>query len=366
MRIAHVITYVSSDGAFGGPVAVAVAQVTELARRGHEVDLLAGWDGAAKLEIEGVNVLLFRARKTLPGGFSRLTAPAMLQHMWANGGRYDATHVHLARDLVTLPVACLATRRAYRLVTQTHGMVMPDGRLKTRAFDALAMRATLRKADALLALTDEEKAGLTTITADGSRIHRITNGIDFSESSGRPRTTVPQIVFLARLHPRKRVLAFAEAARDLVARGTNATFHVVGPDEGDLDALLGFIESEGLKDSLKYEGAIPSGRASERLAKAAVYVLPSFGEIVPMTVLEAMTVGTPVVMTHDCGVADELRFRNAAAVTNGSPEELMSAIAAILDSSALAESMRQNAYIALREVFSIKAVVDHLEALYKG
>jgi glycosyltransferase involved in cell wall biosynthesis len=366
VRIGHVVTYVSSDGAFGGPVAVAVAQATELARRGHEVDLIAGWDGEAELEVKGVNVLLFRARKTLPAGFSGLTAPTLQRHMRAKGNQYDVTHVHLARDLVTLPVARRVSRRANKLVAQTHGMVMPDRRLKTRAFDALAMRATLRKADALLALTEGESVGLTSIATDGSHVHSITNGIDFSEMQMRPSTPVPQVVFLARLHPRKRVMAFAAAARNLVASGSNATFHVIGPDEGDLNGLLAFIASEGLNDSLIYEGAIRSGRARERLSRSAVYVLPSFGEVVPMTVLEAMAAGTPVVIRDDCGVADELRLRKAAVVTDGSTEELTSAIAMILEDPALAETLRNNATRALSEVFSIKAVVDRLETIYRS
>ena len=366
MRIAHVVTYVSSDGAFGGPVAVAVAHAKELARRGHEVDLLAGWDGEAQLEIEGVNVLLFQARKTLPGGFSGLTSRALQRHMRLKAKQYDVIHVHLARDLVTLPVAHLVSRRGSKFVAQTHGMVMPDLRLKARVLDALAMRTTLRKADALLALTEEEAAGLTTITADGSNIHTITNGIDLPSTQTRPAPSIPQVVFLARLHPRKRVMAFAEAARNLIAAGSIATFHVVGPDEGDLLALMCFVESECLNGSLMYEGAIGSGQAPERLSKAAVYVLPSFGEIVPMTVLEAISVGTPVVITNDCGLADELRFRKAAAVTDGSVEALTSAIDAILEDPALAKSLRNNARIAVSEVYSICAVVDRLETIYRS
>jgi glycosyltransferase involved in cell wall biosynthesis len=365
LKIAHVVTYVSTDGAFGGPVAVAVGQATELARRGHNVDLIAGWDGKARLEIEGVNVLLYPVKRLLPGGFSGLAAPALYQHIRANGNDYDVTHVHLARDLITLPVARLASRRPNMLITQTHGMVMPDQRVKARLFDALAMRDTLLRADALLALTVEETAGLTTITAGGSRVFPITNGVETSTALARPITAIPQVVFLARLHPRKRVMAFAEAARILLADGVNATFHVVGPDEGDLRPLLGFIAAQGLSESLFYEGAIRSGQSGDRLIQADVYVLPSFGEVVPMTVLEAMAAGTPVVMTHDCGVAEELRIRNAAVVTDGSPERLAIAITSILGDESIAERLRVNARLALSEVFSIKAVVDKLEKIYR-
>jgi glycosyltransferase involved in cell wall biosynthesis len=365
LNIAHVVTYVSSDGAFGGPVAVAVAQASELARRGHTVDLIAGWDGEVTLEIEGVNVLLFPVHRMLPGGFSGLVAPGLQRHMRVSGNGYDVTHVHLARDLITLPVARLVGRRSRKLVTQTHGMVMPDTRLRSRIFDAIAMQTTLLRASALLALTDHEATGLSTITGNKSRIVKITNGVGSPEEVVRPAVSIPQVVFLARLHPRKRVLAFAEAAGILIAAGSIATFHVIGPDEGDLDALMRFRASEKLGEAFVYEGAIKSGHAGHRLSQAAIYVLPSYGEVVPMTVLEAMAAGTPVVMTSDCGIAEELGRREAALVTDGSPSQLAAAITKILEDATIAKTMSANAKLALSEVFSIRAVVDKLEAIYR-
>jgi hypothetical protein len=66
MRILHVVTLVSADGAYGGPVAVAVAQTQALAELGHDVTLLAGWDGRAKLSAPKVDVQLLRARADRP------------------------------------------------------------------------------------------------------------------------------------------------------------------------------------------------------------------------------------------------------------------------------------------------------------
>ena len=121
MRIAHIVTYVSEDGAYGGPIAVARAQTAELARRGHDVKLLAGWDGRARLSIPGVDVRLFPVRRVAPG-FSGLVAPGLQRHLRMALANYDALHVHLARDLVTLPAARLGP------VSYTH-LTLPTKRI---------------------------------------------------------------------------------------------------------------------------------------------------------------------------------------------------------------------------------------------
>ncbi|MGH1525413.1 glycosyltransferase [Leifsonia sp. L25] len=166
MRIAHVVTYISADGAFGGPVAVAMAQAEELARRGHTVELLAGWDGVATVDVPGVTVRLFPVRRLPVGGFSGLFSASLVRE-FLSANPYDIVHVHLARDLITLPVALLVQRRRLPFVVQPHGMVRPDRRLKARIFDALATRAVLRAARVSLALTDAEVADLIAMTGGG-------------------------------------------------------------------------------------------------------------------------------------------------------------------------------------------------------
>lgn len=364
LRIAHVIPYVSADGAFGGPVSVAVEQCRELARQGHSVVLIAGWDGEVELGVAGVDVRLFRAR-ALPGlGFSGLLSGALLAGLRRHVREFDVVHLHLGRHLLALAAADVCRRAGVPYVLQTHGMVAEDARARSRALDALAVRRALAGARAVLALTDEEERGLGVVSRGSARVVRIRNGVS-SVSVARPRDADrdPEVLFLARLHPRKRVLAFAEMAALLHGRGVRARFAVVGPDEGDLAALTAFIAAHpGLP--LAHEGSIAPGTSGARLAAADVYVLPSVREVFPMTVLEAMAVATPVVMTRDCGIADELEAFGAAAVTDGSAEELADAVEAILTREPVRDALVAGMRRAVAESFGIRAVVDGLVDVY--
>jgi glycosyltransferase involved in cell wall biosynthesis len=365
LRIAHVLPFVSEDGAFGGPVAVAVEQCRELARQGHRVVLVAGWDGEVDLGVEGVDVRLFRAH-ALPGlGFSGLVSPAMIRAFARHVREFDVVHIHLGRHLLALAAAWVCRRAGVPYVLQTHGMVTADARAKSRILDAIAVRRVLGGARAVLALTVAEEQELGVVSRAGAHVVRIRNGVaPVWVERRRDPEAVPEVLFLARLHPRKRVLAFAETAALLHARGVGARFTVIGPDEGDLPALTAFITAHpGLP--LVHEGSIAPGASTGRLAAADVYVLPSVREVFPMTVLESLAVGTPVVLTQDCGISDELRAAGAALVTDGSPDALADAVSLVLASpetrAELAAGMRKS----LDKDLGIAAVVETMLMAYE-
>ncbi|QIS39199.1 glycosyltransferase [Clavibacter capsici] len=365
MRIVQFVSYVSADGAFGGPVAVAVAQARELARRGHDVVLLAGWDGVAELRIPGVRVVLARVQR-LPGlGFSGLRSRGALSWLAENAPGVDVLHVHAGRHLLDLEVALTARRLGVRYVMQTHGMVMPGGALPMLVDCTMTARA-IAGAAAVLALTDEEERGLRE-QFPGAAVSRIRNGIE--ERADAPPVVGDdrgqEVLFVARLHPRKRVMAFAEMAALVSRPHPGARFVVVGPDEGDLPALREFM-AEHPDVPLSYDGPLAPGEVTGRLAGAAVYVLPSLREVFPMTVLEALSVGTPVVLTEDCGISDELRVREAALVTDGSPDDLARAVGAILSDGDLRDRLDSGMRLALAEAFSIRATADALLRRYQA
>jgi glycosyltransferase involved in cell wall biosynthesis len=367
MRIAHVVTYVSRDGSFGGPVAVADAQTRELSRRGHEVELIAGWDGIVELVIPGVRVHLFRSR-IIPGlGFSGMYSLPLFKFLRRRARDFDVVHIHTGRHAISLVAARILKKSGVPYIIQTHGMVMPDERMKTRLVDRLSTRAALRGARSVLALTAAEKSGLHNVLPNIRDIRVVANGIapgTFAKHGPSDDLALPEVIFLARLHPRKRVLAFAEMASILENRGLRATFSVVGPDEGDLERLEDFIKHEKLQ-SIRYLGSIPPGSAAQRLGRASVFVLPSFGEVFPMTVLESLSVGTPVVLTQDSGISSALASMDAALVTDGSPAELAGAVESLLSLGPEPIDLSAGMHRAMVELFSISAVAASLEEIYE-
>lgn len=409
MRVLHVVTLVDDDRSVGGPLTVALEHCRELRARGHDARLAAGWrgEGSPPTELDGVPVHLFGVTGLVPGlRFSGLYSRGLSRWLAAHAGDFDVAHVHLARDLVPLLAARRLLRSGVPIVTQTHGMVMPDSRPHARLVDALLTRPALTGAAARFVLTSREHAGLGQILArHGDEPRRdvgltmLRNGIradavahlrridqpmsqpmNQPSMAGRSLTvahsgtalqpdgagTAPvDVLFLARLHPRKRVLDFSSAAAVLAARGVPARFAVVGPDDGDLPALQEMLaQNPELARVLTYEGPLGHDAALERLAAADVFVLPSVDEPFPMALLEALAVGTASVCTTGCGTAAELSALGAVAVVEPGVEDLAARLSGLVaDDEARAAQVRAGVQ-AVTGPFSQAQVVDRLVEQY--
>lgn len=366
MRILHVVTLVSANGAYGGPVAVAVGQTQALAGLGHHVTLLAGWDGRATLSVPKVDVQLFRARQAVPGtGFSGLCSPGLWRDVRRRAANADVVHVHLGRDMVSLPAALVADVCGRPLVVQTHGMVRSDHRLKARAVDALITRRVLQHSAAQLVLTDEEQADAPIVAGRAVNTVRIANGVVLPEMSATwDGTTVPEVVYCARLHVRKRPVAFVKMAAAFLEAGGTARFTMFGPDEGELPTVMEAIDAHGLGSNVSYLGALAPADVLPRLSRAQAYVLPSVNEPFPMSLLEAMSLGLPAVITDSTGVSAAFERSGASEVTDGTPQAMAHALGEALASLSAWQARSSRARQEIAEHYRADAVAGRLEELY--
>jgi glycosyltransferase involved in cell wall biosynthesis len=367
MKVVHVVTLVSEDGAYGGPTSVAAGQLGECAARGHEVTLLSLWRGRspAPTRLGAVPLRTRPARALLPGRFAGLLHPLLVRDLWRALGRADAVHIHAARDLVSLTALTVAALRGKRFVVQTHGMVQPRRRVAARLFDR-AYVPLLRRARACLVLTERERRAVSEVLGPGGPpLLTLPNGVcPEGESAARQRGL--NVLFLARLHPRKRPEAFVEMAALVHQRLPEARFTLYGADEGSLPAVRQLIAVHGLEDVVSYGGALDYAEAVRAYSAAAVYVLPSVDEPFGMTVIEAMAAGTPVVCTDGCAIADELDRRGAAVVTDGSPHQLADAVCGLLADEEWRRALVKAGRLAVEETYSIHAVTDRLEEIYRS
>lgn len=367
MKIAHVVTLVSPDGAYGGPVRVAVNQLTALKASGHDVTLFSTHRGyeTPPTDVEGVPLVSYPARTVLPKvGFAGLASRALMARLRRDLAGFDIVHVHLARDLVTLPAAWLALRMGVPLVVQTHGMIDPSSNLLAAPLDAVLTRPVLDGASAVFYLTENERADLTAVSRGRARLSNLINGVPRTgvvANAGRPF----EVLFLARLHPQKRATHFVRAALKLAPDFPRVNFTLVGPDEGDGQEVLQLLHQAGSPAQVRWEGALPLGRTLERMARASLYVLPSVNELVGMSVLEAASVSLPVIITDTCGLAEQVARWQAGAVIGDSVDQLAETVRRFLLHPDDVRDCGTRAATMVRTEFGMETVVEQLLAVYR-
>ncbi len=118
------------------------------------------------------------------------------------------------------------------------------------------------------------------------------------------------ILFAGRLHPQKDPLLLVRA----IAALDDPTTHLLIAGEGDLaDSIRAEIAQLELDDRVTLLGALPQSEMAKLQRLASIFVLSSAYEGLPVTVLEALASGTPVVTTR-CGETPNLLDRQSGVV----------------------------------------------------
>lgn len=376
MRVLHAVTLHTPTHDFGGPTRVALNLSRGLRARGVNAAMVAlgdGFTGPLPHEVDGVPSRLFQARHVLPRfEVSGITSPALLARARGLVRSADVVHVHLMRDLVTLPLALAAVQLRRPLVLQTHGMIDPTDKPAARLVDVLGLRRVLRRADAVLHLTEQERADTAAVVAPRAMApaYRLVNGVARQERRrAAPEGRPPTVLYVARVQERKRPQDFVRAAPVVLEKYPDARFVLAGPDTGAMaHDMLRLAGELGVGHAVEYVGALGHEQVMERLRAADVYVLPSVVEPFAVSVLEAMSVGLPVVVARTGGLSPDVAAAGAGRVVdsradadNGS--EVGRAVLDLLEPAANAAAS-EAAWRLVREQFTIDAVVDTLLGVY--
>lgn len=196
-------------------------------------------------------------------------------------------------------------------------------------------------ADFIICVSDYTKAQLCRVTDPQywNRFHVVRCGIDlkaFPFRTSHPDRTVPRIIFVARLSPEKGHLILLHALKTLRDEGTDIELQIVGagPFEESIRRQAALLGIDGM---IAYTGELPPADVSKLLADADIFCLPSFSEGLPVSIMEAMAIGVPVVSTWISGIP-ELAINGTTALTV--PASNVAALATALKSLANDKELR--------------------------
>lgn len=127
------------------------------------------------------------------------------------------------------------------------------------------------------------------------------SGVDVAAFRVTPLPGSPPVFLLiGRLLGDKGVREFAGAARQVKALHPEARFHAVGWIDSNPDAIAqSEMDAWVVDGTLEFLGKLDDVRPA--IAASTVYVLPSYREGTPRTVLEAMAMGRPIITTDAPG-----------------------------------------------------------------
>jgi glycosyltransferase involved in cell wall biosynthesis len=218
------------------------------------------------------------------------------------------------------------------------------------------IKAVVREADHIRAISDRVAAQAARAGVDGHRITVATSRVNLRRFQGRGSTTMRDAVrrrhaitndkvvgYLGRLHHLKGLITLLRAWALVTAQVPDATLVIVGdgPERQHLHRLASTIDGPA---RVVFAGACAYDDVPLWLDAFDIFVLPSLTEGTPRALLEAMAMELPVVATSvgdiPYGVLDP---SSGVVVPPAEPEALANAILALLADPTRAQAMGRNA-----------------------
>jgi colanic acid/amylovoran biosynthesis glycosyltransferase len=248
---------------------------------------------------------------------------------WFRKASIVHVHVHFGTNSATVAMLCQALGGPSYSFT-VHG---PE------EFDKVSSIALAKKIDHakfVVAISSFGKSQLYRWTSfkDWSKIHVVRCGVDesFLKEPLHPLPELKNFVCIGRLSEQKGHFMLLEAVRRLSQAGH--AFKVVLVGDGELRSQIeSFISTHHLESYIAITGWAASAEVKRHILNAQALVLPSFGEGLPVVLMEALALGRPVITSSIAGIPELVETGvNGWLVTPGSVESLVDAMDSALKS----------------------------------
>jgi poly(glycerol-phosphate) alpha-glucosyltransferase len=320
MNILHVTNSFAYTG--GGLVGAVSGLAKSIQLSGHEISIAAyGTEGDADVW-EGLKLNTMHAKQ-----FAGLHFFGDLKKI-LNAKSPDLVHTHglWLRSSGQNCKWCKQTGTPY--VVSPHGMLDPwairNSGWKKKLAGLWFEYAHLDNASCLHALCSEEADAIRSF-GQKNPICVIPNGIDLSnieesiaEAPWKKDCGRKALLFMGRLHPKKGLPLLLEAWADLKKSSPaylNEWFiAIAGWSEGrHREELEARVEDLGISKDVEFLGSLHGDAKVAALSHASSFVLPSYSEGLPMSILEAWSYNLPVLMTTQCNLPEG--FQAGAAIS---------------------------------------------------
>lgn len=232
-------------------------------------------------------------------------------------------------------------------------------------------QAKVQSARTTVCVADHTRSHLmwTTDPADWHKLVTVRCGIDLPslpQRAPKPLGDPPTVIIVGRLAAAKGHLVLLEAMAQARDAGHPLRLEVIGG--GELrDEIEAAIAAHGLNDMVDLVGEVPPSDVRPRVSDADIFCLPSFDEGLPISIMEAMAIGVPVISTYIAGIP-ELAANNETAlvVPPGNVEALAEALVKLSTDAELRDRLVVNARKAVEQHHDAADTVPALEQALLG
>lgn len=195
------------------------------------------------------------------------------------------------------------------------------------------------------------------------QVHICANGIGNSACACMDKRVIPHILFLSNLMVSKGIFVLLDACKVLKDKGYTFVCHIVGGETKEITRVRFEEEicNRGLQGIVLYHGPRYGEEKWRFFHEADLFVHPTLDDCFPLTILEAMSFGLPVVATSEGAIPDMITDGVTGFLCNRENVcSLVNAIEKLLNDKNLRKQMGDKACCRYKERYTLEAFTKTL------
>jgi glycosyltransferase involved in cell wall biosynthesis len=256
--------------------------------------------------------------------------------------------------------ANLANRKT---VLHVHGSQFDSYYDEAGKMERAWIRRGLRSANVVIALSEAWKEKLLAMEPMANVVV-LRNGVNFAKyhvEESRSIHSPVNVLFLGRLGERKGIYDLLESINHLdISR-----FNFVLAGDGEIEQVREIVLKRGWQERVSVPGWVGPDEKEDLLRKADIYLLPSYHEGLPISILEAMAAALPIIATPVGGIPEAvIDGLNGYLIPPGDAVKIASRIETIAFDRSKWKAMSDASSNRALTKFDMQVVESRLKAVY--
>lgn len=277
---------------------------------------------------------------------------------------FDIVHIHMASRRSTFrkgKYVRIAKSKNKKVILHIHGAEYKLFYNECNEKQKEYVKETLALSDKVIVLSEEWKDYFKNLV-DEEKIVVIYNSIVIPENFEKNLDT-NKLLFLGRIGQRKGIYDLIEVIEALKEIYPDIKLFVGG--DGEVENLKEIINEKKLEQNIEYIGWISGKKKEDLLKECSFYILPSYNEGMPMSLLEGMAYKNVVISTRVGGIPKVIENNeNGILINPGDKEKLQQELTRLLENKKLRLNLSKEARNTIESKFNIKNNIRTLVALY--
>lgn len=278
--------------------------------------------------------------------------------------KYDIIHIHMASRRSTyrkIKYAILAKKAGKKVVFHIHGggfINFYNNECKSSKKKYII--SILKKANKIITLSDEMKSFLVSKKIEPSKIIIINNGVFVPKKNKKEKNN--NYVFLGRITENKGIFDLINVVKKVIVMYPDFKLLICG--SGENQRLCALIDKYKLKNNVEFIGWINGNQRDQILKKSSYFILPSYFEAMPMSLLEAMAYQVVPIATNVGSISTIIKDDNIGYIYEAKDNEKLYKIILEAKNNNKFATMSDNCYQIVKKQYNIEENINSVMKIY--